>query len=84
MKMTLEACPPFDFDLTSRIFSGGDDGVRRYDHGKFWQVVAANHRLVLVTIKSNGTVSQPKLEVQAETGGKISDTEAREITETVQ
>jgi len=34
MKLKIETVPPFDFDLSSRIFSDGDEQIRKYKDGK--------------------------------------------------
>ena len=58
--------PPFDFDLSASIFSGGDSEIRSYAEGAFRQLLRVRGRLVLVTVMSDGTVDRPGILVRAE------------------
>ena len=62
----LSPVPPFDFDLSASIFSGGDPEIRSYADGAFRQPLKVQDRLVLVTATSEGTVERPSLRVRAE------------------
>ena len=64
MRLTITPVPPFDFELSTTIFAGGDHQIRTYENGKYWQVLRINSKLVLVTITSAGTVDNPKLSVE--------------------
>ena len=64
------ALPPFDFDLSSLIFSNGDEQIRRYQKGNFWQVIRIDNKLSLVSVKSVGTVEKPKLFAELKTDCK--------------
>jgi hypothetical protein len=55
---------PFNFDLSAKIFSNGDSQIQSYENGSYWQVIHLNARLVLVTIRSTGTVDNPELTVE--------------------
>ena len=66
--LTLEPVPPFDFDLSASIFSGGDPQIRSYKEEAFRQVLRVNGNLVLVTVTSDGTVDLPKVKVQVRPG----------------
>jgi hypothetical protein len=55
---------PFNFDLSAKIFSNGDSQIQSYENGSYWQVIHLNVRLVLVTIRSTGTVDNPELTVE--------------------
>ena len=54
MKLTIDAVPPFDFELSANIFSDGDEQIRKYEGGEYWQVIQVNSKLVLATISSSG------------------------------
>ena len=60
----LNPVPPFDFDLSASIFSGGDPRIRSYIDGAFRQAIRICGRLVLVTVTSEGKVGSPKLQVR--------------------
>ena len=62
--LTLEPVPPFDFELSASIFSGGDPQIRSCREGAFRQVMRSNGHLVLVTVTSDGTVDLPKVKVR--------------------
>ena len=61
--VVLSPVPPFDFDLSASIFSGGDPRIRSYREGAFRQVIRAKGHLVLVTVTSGGSVDNPKVRV---------------------
>jgi DNA-3-methyladenine glycosylase II len=82
MKLTITPTPPFDFDLSARIFSDGDAQIHRYENGKYWQVIRVNGKLILVTMTSSGTVDRPMLSVDLKSSKDISGKErkiAREV-----
>jgi DNA-3-methyladenine glycosylase II len=60
---TVKALAPFNFDLCAQIFSGGDPDIRIYASGVFHQVLKLNSNLVLIQVKSSGTVEKPELSV---------------------
>ncbi|MGA9099855.1 MAG: DNA-3-methyladenine glycosylase [Methanotrichaceae archaeon] len=66
MKLKIKPAPPFDLDLSARIFSEGDARFRRYEAGAFWQVIRLGERLALVTLRSTGSVDAPVLSVELE------------------
>jgi len=59
--VTVKALAPFNFDLTSQIFSSGDPEIRSYSNGMFHQVLKINGNLVLIEVSSAGTVENPEL-----------------------
>jgi len=81
--MTVYPTPPFDFELSAMIFSGGDTQIRRYENGEFWQVIRAGSKLILMKIASAGTVEDPKLSVRLECRQKISDKDRERAGKTV-
>lgn len=85
MQLILTPPPPFDFDLSASIFSEGDQEIRKYENGKFWQVVRLNGELCLLIVKSTGTVDGPKLQVEAKSKTRIpqADKKLEHITSTL-
>jgi len=73
MRLTIKAVPPFDFDLSVKIFSGGDKQIGRYENGRYWRVIRVNNNLILVTLISSGSVDKPKLLVELKSNETISD-----------
>lgn len=81
MKLTITPVPPFDFDLSARIFRDGDEQIRKYENGRYWQVIRAGNKLVLVTIKSSGSVDAPSLQVELKSDAEISVTDRQKVEE---
>lgn len=63
-KSTLRPVPPFDFDLSAEIFSDGNTQIRKYEKGKFSQVLRIENRLVLLILRASGTVDKPRLIIE--------------------
>jgi len=82
MKLKIESVPPFDFDLSARIFSEGDGQIRKYEDGKYWQVVRVNSKLILITIRSSGVVNRPELTVDLKPN-EVTDADKRMVREIV-
>lgn len=83
MKLRIEPAPPFDFGLCATIFSGGDAQIRNYEDGRYWQVVRAHNKLLLITITSSGTVDHPALAVELESCEELSDDGKKAVEEMV-
>jgi DNA-3-methyladenine glycosylase II len=77
--LTLKCVPPFDFDLSLRLFSGGDRQIRKYEEGKFWQVVRIDRKLVLVTLEALGMVDKPEVSAKLESDQKLSAGDEQKI-----
>jgi DNA-3-methyladenine glycosylase II len=75
--LILKGFPPFNFDLSVAIFSNGDKQIRKYQDGKFWQIIRVDGRLVLVTVKALGTVDHPKLSVELRSDHTISKSDRK-------
>jgi DNA-3-methyladenine glycosylase II len=73
MRLRIKPVPPFDFDLSAAIFSDGDRQIRRYENGRYWQVLRVHNTLILSTITSSGTVDKPELSVELQSNEKISN-----------
>ena len=54
---------PFNFELSAKIFSSGDPQIQRYEKGSYWQLIWLNNKLVLITVRSLGSVDKPELSV---------------------
>jgi DNA-3-methyladenine glycosylase II len=63
--------PPFDFDLSAKIFSEGDEQIAKYTGGKYWQVLRVNEKLMLVVIRSIGTTDKPELKIELKSDKRI-------------
>jgi DNA-3-methyladenine glycosylase II len=59
----IKAKAPYDFDLSSRIFSSGDKNIKKYANNHFWQALAINQKTMLLYVESVGEVESPELEV---------------------
>ncbi len=64
---------PFNFDLSAKIFSNGDEQIRRYETGKFWQVIRIGGKLALICVESTGTIEKPKLSVVLKTNSELTE-----------
>lgn len=78
LKLTISPIAPFDFDLTTGIFSHGDDDIATYKDGKYSRVIRVDDKLILVEMKSTGTVEKPKLLVELKSDKRITDAEKRQ------
>ncbi len=83
MKLTITPVPPYDFDLSARIFRDGDEQIRKYENGRYWQVIRAGDKLVLVTLKSSGSVDFPRLSVELKSNEEISATDRMKVEEVI-
>jgi DNA-3-methyladenine glycosylase II len=72
MRLTIKPGSPFDFHLSAMIFSDSDKQIRRYENGRYWQVVRVNNKLILVTITSSGTEGNPEIIVELKSNEPIS------------
>lgn len=72
VKLIVKAVPPFDFDLSAKIFSDGDRQIQKYENGTHWQVVRIGSKLVRMTVKALGNVENPRLSVKLEPDEGIS------------
>jgi DNA-3-methyladenine glycosylase II len=70
-KTELTALVPFNFALSCEIFADGDNQIRNYENGRFWQVIRANGKLFLAVVKSDGRVDESKLAVELKSDHKI-------------
>lgn len=82
MRFTIKPIPPYDFDLSARIFSSGDPQIREYQNGKFSQVLRVG-RLVRVNIESEGYMDQPLLRVELESHDDLSSSQLKSVSEMI-
>lgn len=75
----MKPVPPFDFDLSARIFSDGDPRFRIYHGERFRQLLRIDGRLVLCTIRSTGTVEAPGLKVKLKSASELSAADVRKV-----
>ena len=81
-KIKLKPATPFNFDLTTQIFSDGDAQIRAYKNGKFTQLIRLNDKLALLNLTSVGTVDKPELKAEFTTTNQMTTADnkkAREI-----
>jgi DNA-3-methyladenine glycosylase II len=81
--LILTCVPPFDFNLSATIFSDGDKSIRKYQDGKFWQVIRLDDSLILVTMKLLGTVEDPKISVDLRSDHRVSEADKEQAKQTV-
>jgi len=81
--MLLKPRPPFDLSLTASVFSEGDRQIRRYENGRYWQVIRVGGKLILVVATSSGTADKPELEVELKSPQVMSDTDQQEACEII-
>jgi len=60
-QVTIKPVSPFSFELSARIFSGGDRQTRIYEDSQFAQLVRINGKLIHIVLTSKGTVNKPEL-----------------------
>lgn len=83
MKVKINPTPPFNFNLSTRIFSDGDGEIRKFENGKYWQLLRTETNLILVTVESSGTVDQPELSVVLDSNRKISNEDQKAMEKTI-
>jgi DNA-3-methyladenine glycosylase II len=64
MILILNPVPPYDFALSTLIFSQGDPQIRKSENGRFWQVIRIGEKPVLAEVTSRGTTNHPALKVR--------------------
>lgn len=71
-RQTLDPVPPFDFNLSARIFLNGDAQIQKYENGKYWQVIRKNGLLIHLSVSVLGTIDKPRLLVELRSPEKLS------------
>jgi DNA-3-methyladenine glycosylase II len=54
------------------LFSNRDEQIRKFQDGKFWQVIRIDDKLALATLENAGTVNHPRISVKLESNQEIS------------
>jgi DNA-3-methyladenine glycosylase II len=80
---TIQPLAPFNFDLTAQIFSSGDLQIRSYANGEFHQVLEINSDLVLVKLTSNGTIQQPRIDVELKSNKPLTPKDRKTAANTI-
>lgn len=83
MNLKIEPISPFDLDLSAGIFSFGNGRIRKYEEGRYWQVLRLGERLALATVRSLGTIDEPVISVELEPDEQFSSREKTEAAELV-
>jgi DNA-3-methyladenine glycosylase II len=83
MKLTMKAVPPFDFDLSAKIFSGGDKQIGKYENGQYRRVIRVDNKLILVTLTSSGSIEQPKITAELKSNSEISGNDKKKAEEII-
>lgn len=78
MTQILHPLPPYDFFLSTFIFSFGDPEIQRSDRRKFWQVIRIAGKLVLAEATFSGTIEEPVLETRFRGSTSISSEDENE------
>jgi DNA-3-methyladenine glycosylase II len=81
--MKIKPLPPFNFDISTRIFSDGDLEIRKSEKGKYWQLFRTENNLILTTIESSGTVEKPELTAVLDSDRTISPEDQKTIEKTI-
>jgi DNA-3-methyladenine glycosylase II len=82
-KLMLSAKAPFSFELSAQIFRNGDPEIRRFESGRFWQVIRIGDKLALASVESVGTVEKPRLNVTLETTCELTDEDKKNAAKTI-
>jgi DNA-3-methyladenine glycosylase II len=82
-RLTIAALPPFRFDLSAEIFANGDKQIRKYDNGRFWQVIRVNGEFILATVEAAGTVDAPEVSVELKSDNVITQDDKKKAEGTI-
>jgi DNA-3-methyladenine glycosylase II len=82
-KIEVTAIPPYNFDLSCEIFTGGDKQIRNAENGRFWQVIRVNEKLVLAIVASTGKVDEPRLTTDLKSDMAINEEDKKAAGEAV-
>ena len=82
-KIEITALPPFRFALSCEIFANGDKQIRKYEKGRFWQVIRVNGKPVLAVVESIGTVDEPKVAVELKSDTAITNEDTKKAEDMI-
>ncbi|MGZ4862580.1 MAG: DNA-3-methyladenine glycosylase family protein [Halobacteriota archaeon] len=75
LTQTIDPTPPFDFALSSHVFTDGDPRIAFYDGSAYRQVLRVDKTLLLATVASTGSVETPHLRVTFASDRPLTDRE---------
>jgi DNA-3-methyladenine glycosylase II len=78
MSLSINPVPPYDFRLSTYIFSSGDPQIRKSENGRFWQVIRIGEKLVLAEVTGQGTTGNPVLRVRLSSEKPLSPVESEQ------
>jgi DNA-3-methyladenine glycosylase II len=64
MSLSINPVPPYDFRLSTYIFSSGDPQIRKSENARFWQVIRVGEKICLAEITAEGTPGNPTLKIR--------------------
>lgn len=79
LKLMILPVAPFSFDLATRTFSPEDNNIATYKDGRYSRVIRVNDKLILVEIRSVGTIDKPKLLAELKSDRRIRVAEKEQI-----
>jgi DNA-3-methyladenine glycosylase II len=82
-KITINALPPFRFDLSAEIFANGDKQIRTYEKGRFQQTMRADGKLILANVESVGTIDVPKLCAELRSDRELTQEDEKKAEEAI-
>jgi len=82
MQFVLNPVPPYDFQLSTKIFFS-DESIRKFENNKFNQLIDINDNPILIQLESIGTVDKPHLRLNLKSNEKISTKDSLLALETV-
>jgi DNA-3-methyladenine glycosylase II len=82
-KITINALPPFRFDLSAEIFANGDKQIRTYEKGRFQQTMRAEGKLILANVESVGTIDKPKLCAELRSDRELTQEDKKKAEEAI-
>jgi len=77
-KLSITAPSPFSFELSTQLFRNGDPEIRKYEDGKFWQVIRINDKLARILVECHGSVDKPRLKVEFNSERKLTNDDKKE------
>ena len=84
MILTLHPRPPYDFALSTHIFSKGDAQIRRAENNRFWQVIRVGEKLVLAEVISGGSTDDPVVKIILRSDRQLASGETKQARELIE
>ncbi len=73
MIVKLACQAPFNFDLSAKIFTNGDPQIQIYENKIYRQLISVDNKLILLRVKSSGTVDEPELSIDLSPDNDLSE-----------